>query len=91
MVRSFLSGYIKTFNHWAYGLWMAFSNIPSFLKAMYLSKPASFEISSDRLTTCYGCDRLDLITNQCKECWCFIRLKVQWLDESCPLGKWPNT
>ena len=90
MVKSSLSVYIKTFKGRAYGLWMAFRHGFSFLKAALKYKPAPMNISTNRLSICYGCDKLDLINNQCTECWCFIRLKAQWLGESCPLGKWPE-
>ena len=41
-----------------------------------------------RLNICLSCDRLIRVTNQCKECGCFMNLKVKLKDATCPLGKW---
>lgn len=41
-----------------------------------------------RLDSCLSCDRLIKVTKQCKECGCFMNLKVKLKDASCPLGKW---
>ncbi len=66
----------------------AIIRLPFFLKAVLTSKPASLDTAKARLQVCSSCDRLDILTRQCRECWCFIRMKVQWLDEICPLKKW---
>ena len=41
-----------------------------------------------RLNICLGCDRLIKLTNQCKECGCFMDLKAQLPHATCPIGKW---
>jgi len=70
------------------GLFHALIRFPIFLKAWVLAKPVSIEIASQRLIICSDCEHLDILTRQCTKCWCFIRRKVQWADESCPLKKW---
>jgi hypothetical protein len=41
-----------------------------------------------RWNTCLDCDRLFRPTRQCKECGCFMKIKVRIRRMSCPLGKW---
>lgn len=41
-----------------------------------------------RLDICLSCDKLVKITKQCKECGCFMKLKVKMTRAVCPLGKW---
>ena len=41
-----------------------------------------------RLNICLECDRLIKITKQCKECGCFMNMKVKLAKAGCPLGKW---
>lgn len=36
---------------------------------------------------CNNCERLSFIKN-CKECGCFVKLKVKYYNSSCPLNKW---
>jgi hypothetical protein len=48
----------------------------------------SEEIAQKRLDMCLGCDRLIKITNQCKECGCFMNLKTKLPNAFCPIGKW---
>ena len=88
MEKNSWKDYIVTFKHWSHSFLMAFIHAPHFLKAAFLAKPVPLEVALHRLAICYECEKLDLITNQCKECWCFIHLKVRWLDESCPLNRW---
>ncbi len=40
-----------------------------------------------RLDICNNCERLSFI-NSCKECGCFVKLKVKYYNSSCPLNKW---
>lgn len=47
-----------------------------------LTQPAT------RLAICMGCDRYRAWTKQCKECGCFMPLKVRFPDKHCPIGKW---
>jgi len=49
---------------------------------------ASNELAEKRLNTCLDCDRLIKVTKQCKECGCFMALKVKLQEAVCPLGKW---
>lgn len=46
------------------------------------------EVSNKRLNICLGCDRLIKLTNQCKECGCFMNLKTKLPNAVCPIGKW---
>lgn len=49
---------------------------------------ADDELAGKRLDICLGCDRLLKSTKQCKECGCFMTLKVKLQEAVCPLGKW---
>ena len=49
---------------------------------------ADDELANKRLDICLGCDRLIKATKQCKECGCFMALKVKLQGAVCPLGKW---
>lgn len=44
--------------------------------------------SNKRMEICLGCDHLIKLTNQCKECGCFMNLKTKLKDAICPIGKW---
>jgi hypothetical protein len=44
-----------------------------------------------RDSTCKQCPSHEPGLNRCRECGCFLSLKVQLTTESCPLGKWENT
>jgi hypothetical protein len=46
------------------------------------------EVSSKRYEICEGCPSLLRLTKQCKECGCFMKLKVKLPAAVCPLGKW---
>lgn len=61
---------------------------PIFLWAWIRAKPVSLEVASYRLRLCCDCEELELFTRQCRKCWCFVGLKVQWKAEKCPIGKW---
>lgn len=41
----------------------------------------------NRSDICNNCERLSWIKN-CKECGCFVKLKVKYYNSSCPLNKW---
>lgn len=41
-----------------------------------------------RYSICQSCDRLTKTTKQCRECGCFMKIKVKLADAFCPLGKW---
>lgn len=46
------------------------------------------ESSNARLEICEVCPSLLKLTHQCKECGCFMKLKVKLETATCPLGKW---
>jgi hypothetical protein len=41
-----------------------------------------------RFSICEECPRLIKSTKQCKECGCFMKLKVKVQSAACPIGKW---
>lgn len=41
-----------------------------------------------RLDICKECPSLSGPLNRCKECGCFMNIKVRIYSASCPLGKW---
>jgi hypothetical protein len=45
-------------------------------------------LQHERYSICEGCDRLTGVTKQCRECGCFMKLKVKIAEAVCPLGKW---
>lgn len=49
---------------------------------------ADSELQDKRYDICNSCDRLTKTTKQCRECGCFMKLKVKLADAVCPLGKW---
>jgi hypothetical protein len=73
---------------WAWGLLKAAWHLPQFLAALLKATPAPIEVAQQRLGTCHACEHLNIITRQCNVCSCFVWLKVQWLEEKCPKGKW---
>lgn len=46
------------------------------------------EESADRYAKCLACPSLIKTTKQCKECGCFMAMKVKLKNATCPLGKW---
>lgn len=46
------------------------------------------EESSSRYSICKTCPSFIKATKQCKECGCFMALKVKIKAAVCPLGKW---
>lgn len=45
-------------------------------------------VSAKRYEICEACPRFLKITKQCKECGCFMHLKVKLKEAVCPLEKW---
>lgn len=45
-------------------------------------------LAAHRYSICLDCDKMFRPTKQCKECGCFLVLKVKVKNQSCPLGKW---
>lgn len=48
----------------------------------------STEDADKRFVICQICPSLISPTKQCKECGCFMKLKVKLKQATCPLGKW---
>jgi hypothetical protein len=48
----------------------------------------SEEVAIDRFDICKACPELIPITDQCKKCGCFMKIKTKLEKASCPLGKW---
>lgn len=46
------------------------------------------ELSASRFTICEQCPSLVKLTNQCRECGCFMKIKVKLKEATCPLGRW---
>ena len=46
------------------------------------------EEAASRYSICEQCPSLIKFTHQCKECGCFMKLKVKLEKAECPLGKW---
>jgi len=46
------------------------------------------DVAQKRFDICKSCDRLLKPTFNCKECGCFMKVKVKLNDSHCPLGKW---
>jgi len=46
------------------------------------------KMGNERFEICKTCPELFKMTNQCKKCGCFMKLKVIMPKQSCPLGKW---
>ena len=49
---------------------------------------APIHFAMERWNICMSCDRLLKVTRQCKECGCFMKVKVRLKNSTCPLGKW---
>jgi hypothetical protein len=46
------------------------------------------ETSDKRMAICETCPSLLKVTHQCKECGCFMKIKVKLKEAQCPLQKW---
>ena len=66
----------------------AFIRFPIFIWTWFWAHPVPYDVAKQRLDVCYDCDRFNIITRQCTECWCYMNLKVQWHNTECPLLKW---
>lgn len=49
---------------------------------------ASDEEAFKRYEICDWCPEFISLTKQCKQCGCFMNLKVKLQEATCPLGKW---
>lgn len=48
-------------------------------------------IQRARINTCRACPAYDDIQHRCKECGCYLAVKVKFSEDSCPLGKWKES
>ena len=46
------------------------------------------EVSKLRLEECGRCDYYDKQQNRCRKCGCYMKVKVKFVNTSCPVGKW---
>jgi len=46
------------------------------------------DIVEHRMALCNSCPELIQSTSTCKQCGCFMKLKTQLSNASCPLNKW---
>jgi sucrose-6-phosphate hydrolase SacC (GH32 family) len=46
------------------------------------------DVSEKRMAVCLECPELIQMTKQCKQCGCFMNMKVRLEKAVCPLGKW---
>ena len=53
-----------------------------------MTKHASDELATSRMSICQGCPELIKLTSQCKKCGCIMRSKVTLPNAECPIGKW---
>jgi hypothetical protein len=44
--------------------------------------------STRRYNICESCDRFFRLTRTCKECGCFMNIKTNLKNATCPIGKW---
>ena len=49
---------------------------------------ATNEIQQERYKICQGCEKYDLMQDRCRECGCFVRQKIAFGHEICPINKW---
>ena len=49
---------------------------------------ASDEEESTRYSLCMECPEFFKATTQCKQCGCFMKVKVKLKQATCPIGKW---
>jgi hypothetical protein len=52
------------------------------------SPRVSEEIINERLSICHTCPAFRPLTQTCKKCGCFMKMKTQLEKAYCPLGKW---
>jgi len=53
-----------------------------------VTAPAGEELAATRMAICEACPRLLKATSQCKECGCFMKIKVKLAAAVCPIAKW---
>jgi hypothetical protein len=52
------------------------------------SPRVSEELVKERLGICHTCPAFKPLTQTCKKCGCFMKMKTQLEKAYCPLGKW---
>lgn len=55
-----------------------------------LVEKVSEEVFNYRYNTCSGCDKLYKLTDTCKVCGCFMKVKAWMPRQACPINKWPS-
>lgn len=55
---------------------------------MFKHQIFSQELGQSRMQVCKSCDSFYTLTQQCKECWCFMPAKSRIIQQQCPLSKW---
>ena len=51
----------------------------------------SSDVAQERFEICNDCDMFDKKTTRCKECGCFMKIKINLADVKCPIDKWDST
>jgi hypothetical protein len=51
---------------------------------MFVSQP----VAQARYDLCKACDRFNKTLYTCKECGCFMKVKVKFSNSFCPINKW---
>lgn len=46
------------------------------------------DVQKQRYSICESCPEFISLTQQCKECGCFMKLKSKYESAKCPLEKW---
>lgn len=54
-----------------------------------MTMPAPEDLQQARLAICESCPELTTL-KRCRQCGCFMGLKVKLKGAHCPLGKWPQ-
>jgi len=49
---------------------------------------ATEEIINERMDICRSCEYYDAKQVRCRRCGCFLKQKVRFIFDSCPLSKW---
>ena len=60
-------------------------NIEKLLKRTLNPNP---EQAEERYSICKSCSEFNPTLYNCKQCGCFMLVKVRLLNSECPLGKW---
>jgi hypothetical protein len=48
-------------------------------------------IAQARYDICKACEHFNSTLYTCKQCGCFMKIKVKFQNSSCPIGKWTST